>query len=789
MFSKTETKFTIYSRIAGGFSTIAWEVNEAADENQRKYKLTLSAIDTDEVFESLADGKYKVLFTLGVVNYEDSRIKFNISGRRKVAKVIDQICADSNYQNALNKAVINALKEFRQSLPTKQVIIPAEGKQYQSFKVNPSGNTLSFTHNPTHTVQRMLSEENIPQVFKQDNYGRINIELEVYTAFCMNILLPTQTPPMHTVYNSKTERMGNVSQEIEGFKSLDYLRQQRKLPSQQELVRGGIGRIFAVNHTEENNDANLNNLGFLQRTKQVVMIDFDRATWSITKKYFVTKYDSNHLELFVISASNIDNFPYLAAPRPDCWATDIYANWRKFDQFVNDAYFIFLKRALLDETVFRAIADATLTKLKLADEVVALKVKRTVDLKAALVQSQNFRQFMRTAPDLEKRLVEEFIIYNNQYQPNNPLKIDIERMQRNLHDIQALFKQHHKTPIVSETPIASVLNLRLCLNPQIAAPLPEQDEESKQIASKFNTLKKRERGNFFQDFKPEELVNKIPLILPELFAKNKYPFLKLFNNWELIKNSIKTVVQLKVYLISLEQKFISKYDNLLWMTNLIVDVDALIDVLRCLPKRERLNLAIKLNYKPRNYQEISKLINFLKNNKNSGKSWTTFSQQLFEASQPDDWFKFLKKKNQWEIMTALITTPAQLLQAVTKMNRVNRLVFIKKLTSEEDRIKGFINNVDTFKAIFNLIPPSQHFFILHWAKKRLEDHVWKPIQQQRQEQLEIEEKQYELEQQKLEFAEQKTELFNSNAPAFFSMAKSNSLEKIAAVKPQPQYEG
>lgn len=436
MRSKTETSFKVKSKSPVGITEITWQV----DETEKKYKLILKAPNTDEVFDDFVNGKYKSCSKLGVLcdQPRDQDITITLSGRRKIARIIDQICQDKNYQE--NTEAIKALKEFRQSLPAKQLTIPTKGKKRAAYKKNPDGLALQLgSANPTHSVQRMVNINGKAKIFKQDDYGRAVIEHEVYSSFCMEILLVDQSPAMRVVYNSQGERAGAVSAEIKDFKSLGALASSGRFPSQEKLVEGGLGRIFAVNFTEENNDGHLYNLGYVN--KKAYVIDFDRAMWSITKKYFPF-YETNHLDLFTVDEENIDNFPYLKLPKPTRWQVNMpncSKRWNQIGQFVRDAYFIFLKRALLDEEVFRAIADVTLTKKTTADKIVKHKVERTSHLRAALLKSRKFAEFMRTSPDLENRLVIEFTIYNNRYKPNSPLRIDIERIKQNFKQMQESF--------------------------------------------------------------------------------------------------------------------------------------------------------------------------------------------------------------------------------------------------------------------------------------------------------------------------------------------------------------
>ncbi|WP_412755894.1 hypothetical protein [Legionella bozemanae] len=289
------------------------------------------------------------------------------------------------------------------------------------------------------------------EILKTEESGRRVTEIEAFNGMCYRLLLNDRTPRVRSVHDNQGNRVGVISRAIDNFQSLhDYYLNQKKQfgylrsPPQMNLVKSGIGRILGAAYTEEENDLHGGNIGYDPINLISYKIDHDQATWPITSKYQNKNpnkplykdneraYGIKPKDAFPITQRDITNFPHLRDAKPRNFPDETDSGILNLPgiednpDFIKDVFSVFLKRALFNEQIYRAIANETIENPKLREELVAHKTRRSELLKEELVKNKKFLNFLIENPDLKNQIIGEFREYNADYNEDSPLRLDLE---------------------------------------------------------------------------------------------------------------------------------------------------------------------------------------------------------------------------------------------------------------------------------------------------------------------------------------------------------------------------
>ena len=447
----------IYSKINLGFQEVFTHEDVLPKNIEQPEKkpfiiLTLPA-DTSNIAYLIQN--FPLFKKLGYSEVQDRTQILTITSKRKVGIVINAIFGSPDYNHSQNAVLLNSLLLLQQELTkTEKTYNPPhkskERAQYHSVHAEIIRETNA--PKPSHSVEkvRKVGKATI-EILKTEESGRRITEIEAFNGMCYRLLLNDRTPRVRSVHDSQGRRVGVISREIDNFQSLHdyYLKQKKQIgymrsPSQMDLVKSGIGRILGAAYTEEENDLYGANIGYDPINLKSYKIDHDQATWPITSKYHNKNpnkplykvderaYGIKPKDAFPITQRDITRFPHLhdAKPRnfPDETDSGILdlTGIEDNPDFVKDVFSVFLKRALFDAQIYRAIADETIGNPKLREELVAHKTRRSELLKKELIKNKKFLNFLIENPDLKEQIIAEFREYNADYNEESPLRLDLE---------------------------------------------------------------------------------------------------------------------------------------------------------------------------------------------------------------------------------------------------------------------------------------------------------------------------------------------------------------------------
>ncbi|KTD73725.1 hypothetical protein [Legionella tucsonensis] len=392
---------------------------------------------------------------LGYTEVQDQTQILTITSKRKVGIVINAILSSPDYNHEQNTHLLNNLMLLHQELTKEEKIYHPPHKSKERTQYYPVHNKIireTGAPKPSHSAEKVkkVDKQNI-EILKTEESGRRITEIEAFNGICYRLLLNDRTPRVRSVHDSQGRRVGVISRAIDNFQSLHdyYLKQRKKIgymrsPPQIDLVKSGIGKILGAAYTEEENDLHGGNIGYDPINLVSDKIDHDQATWPITSKYQNKNpdkplykngeraYGIKPKDAFPITQRDITNFPHLSDAKPrnfpdetDGGILDL-AGIEDNPDFIKDVFSVFLKRALFDEQIYRAIADETIESPKLREELVTHKTQRSYLLKAELRKNRKFLNFLIENPDLKEQIIDEFREYNADYNEDSPLRLDLE---------------------------------------------------------------------------------------------------------------------------------------------------------------------------------------------------------------------------------------------------------------------------------------------------------------------------------------------------------------------------
>ncbi|CDZ77861.1 Subversion of eukaryotic vesicle trafficking A [Legionella massiliensis] len=390
----------------------------------------------------------------GYNSTEGDKLVIAITGARKIASVIHLMCQQRSYIRQQNTQEFIQLKRLAQTL-TSQIITrppPAKSKNIAAYEVVHDSNEMQRgTASAAHQTSKLAKKgHRAEEVFKQAEADRNIIDIEAFNGICYRLLLNEQTPKVRAIHDSSGKRLGLISRSIDNFRSLhDYYKAKKarygrfRSPPQADLIEARIGRILAAAYFGEENDLHGGNIGYDPINLLSYKIDHDQATWPFTSKYrnanpqkIVEKttrraHGIRPVDAFPITQRDISNFPHLTDAKPNNFpdrSDSAVLNLTRIEEnedFIYDAFSIFLKAALTTKQVYSNIANATIRSEKLRERLVNHKTERSELLKTELIQNEKFAKFVFTHPNLKRQLLAELREYNEDYKATSPLHVDL----------------------------------------------------------------------------------------------------------------------------------------------------------------------------------------------------------------------------------------------------------------------------------------------------------------------------------------------------------------------------
>ncbi|CAM2939028.1 putative teichoic acid biosynthesis protein [Legionella steigerwaltii] len=378
-----------------------------------------------------------------------------ITSKRKVEFVINAILSSADYNHAQNEVLLNRLRLIQQELvrTIKPKNLPPKSKNLANYHpVNVKITRENNAPEPIHSATKVQKHnKSTIEILKIEESGRRITEIEAFNGIGYRLLLNDRTPRVRSVHDAEEHRRGVLSQEIDNFQSLHdyYLKEKQKTgfmrsPMQKDIVKSGIGRILAAAYTEEENDLHGGNIQYDPIKIISRKIDHDQATWPFTSKYRnknpnKTRYKEDERayglkpkDAFPITQRDITNFPHLQDAKPQAFPDETDSGLLDLQgiendpDFIKDAFSVFLKRALFDEQVYRPIANATIGSLKLREELIAHKIRRSQLLRKELLENEKFLNFIISNPSLKAQILDEFREYNEDYKENSSLRLNLD---------------------------------------------------------------------------------------------------------------------------------------------------------------------------------------------------------------------------------------------------------------------------------------------------------------------------------------------------------------------------
>ncbi len=413
------------------------------------------------------------LLSLGMTTIKDNNYILIITSARKIMLAIDAFYHLPEYKIKKNELLFLSLNKYKHQceliLSDKNpVYIPPKSKLISKFKKK--DNSLLESSNVTYRIikNRLLGKKPKEYVHKDNLSGRQISEIEVFNGFCYRLLLGKRHPKMISTHGSQGERTGMASELLSGFRSIwnDY--EQYGPLTKEKLLKSEFIKILVASYTEEETDLHLNNYGF-DDTNFCVKIDDDRSTWPLTAKYAgvdpekgdpTGDYKTPPMTDFIVTERDIASFPTLQDAKPFHWldflktlieknAWDVLLNEKKF---INDKFYMFLKRILIPDEVYEAIAYATIGSEKTMSRFAHHKSNKTQKLKNALLNTPEFKEYVLANQHIIEQLKKEFAEYNEDYtkEKYHYLRVDLNQIEVNFNNICQEIKAQQSLSVEEE---------------------------------------------------------------------------------------------------------------------------------------------------------------------------------------------------------------------------------------------------------------------------------------------------------------------------------------------------
>lgn len=347
-----------------------------------------------------------------------------ITGHKKVYMAIKFFLERGRFIQAFKKKHVNLMLVDALNDYTKSLLKALEIKQYLGTKNKRpliSKTSHDFVEAPQSGSQHMLADavDTTSHFFFKPSMRRI-AELEVFNSFCSKLVLGDRYPLATTIFDQ--QRCGIVSKAIPGFISFkDYTQIHGRKISEQELVTSEAVKVWVGAYVEDENDLHSENIGF-NADGMCVGIDGDQKSWPLTSKYhFIDAekgdpylhYPVPPIKAFPVTERDLLGLPVLKDAKPhnavDRTDTDLIAfdTIRSQKKFQEDKWRTFLKRILIVDETYKALAKACIASPAWQEKASTLKCAKTKALTATLLNIADFRNYVKSNTDQLEAIVQE----------------------------------------------------------------------------------------------------------------------------------------------------------------------------------------------------------------------------------------------------------------------------------------------------------------------------------------------------------------------------------------------
>lgn len=405
---------------------------------------------------------FKRVCIYGTLSEVNGKITNTIIGARNVMRALDELEDEIAPIDSLTllRDKCRLIVDRKALLP---VVLPSGSKQKKDFVILKKISDDN-RDNPCYLAHKTNHPEAL-YILKEDPTKRSISDYEAANSACYRLLMNDRHPKTKSVYDDK-KRWGTASKFIEGFESFlekqeNAAREGKKyLLTPEDILKAEIVKVLVPAYTEEEMDLHYGNYG-TRKDGISVKIDDDQATWPLVSKYFC--FDPDHLYppsflqneevgipalAFQVTEKDIRDLANLMFAKPNFWPqeNEIFIGWNalsKNEKFNDDKYFMFLKRIVIPDSVYEAIARANFKSEKKRNAFAKHKCKKTVALHTVLLQMPEFQAYLQ-GPDILDKLLREFEQYN-QYlkkEKNRDLRVDLNVIKQNFLMIKATADQH-----------------------------------------------------------------------------------------------------------------------------------------------------------------------------------------------------------------------------------------------------------------------------------------------------------------------------------------------------------
>lgn len=431
-------RFQIVDPTGPGFKTIKINKYKANDTNEIKTQLELFTPNNSINLNAINKPPLSTLLNYGKLTLStDNQIVLTINGQRKALSAINFLITQDVIKSSANQGLYQQLIQERQNLtehitPRKP---PIKSKPSSAFTMSGKIKTKTKSRHEVSKITRQVKGGEREYIFKEDLKKRAVTEIEAFNSFCYRLLLGDRTPKMRTLHDEINERAGLVITPIPGYESFrEYFSKYKKNPVDL-LLTSRVALVLAAGYCEEENDLHSGNFG-LDNQLRAVKIDNDQATFSVTSKYINTEGKGK----FPVTETDITNFPILQDAQPfngpDRHGEEKIFHLRKLrqsEEFNSDTFYIFLKRILIEDSVYQAAAHATISSPKLQKELIENKTNKTKELSSVLLKMTAFQKYVISHPQEIKQIITELKLYNNDFKNDKYsfLRVNLEAIKNN----------------------------------------------------------------------------------------------------------------------------------------------------------------------------------------------------------------------------------------------------------------------------------------------------------------------------------------------------------------------
>lgn len=395
-----------------------------------------------------------------------------VTSDSKVIPAIELFFKMTPYQHPKNENLFRSLLLYKNRCANminndqKYRMRPSKSKLINNYQMT---SVTFFATHKTHLVFKK-SNPNKKYIFKENR--RSLSDFEAYNSYCFRLLLGQRHPKIKSVYNSKGERLGTLSEQISPLESCEHhhttttykdKRMIKNVPDINEYVHSEMIKVWVAAYVEEENDLHDGNYGFGPRG-YIVKWDDDQATLPLIIKYYTGE---KYLDCFPVTQRDIKNFPFLTDAKPTNWPTkeDYFQQYphflpelMKIEKVIHDMYYMFLRRILIPTENYQVGANACFRSVKLRIKAAQHKQRKTEVLKKELLENPEFQNYVFYNPHVIDTLLKEFTEFNQEIiKPKDvDLRVDLQKIKDNydqlLQQIRSQKTIPHKDIFFSSSP-------------------------------------------------------------------------------------------------------------------------------------------------------------------------------------------------------------------------------------------------------------------------------------------------------------------------------------------------